>query len=130
MARIGDVALWWKERSAFRLSISSQGSNRWQVEADCTPRATILARHVSIEDQAVRKNAIVEQVEELGAPLLRFGCWPNGARAALAVSGDIVSITVQDFFLPKEVLQPSILFEILLLCLDISVKVADLRDEQ
>lgn len=175
VARIVEVALWWKERNAFRLSISSQGCDRWYVEADCTPRATILARHVSIEDQpvitwsendiqikshrfvvnaplcpcigvslqtsqqvldflneqgypyalssqdkahnysmyldipeglgtnredqAVRKNAIVEQVEELEAPLLRFGCWPNGARAALAVSGDIDSITVQDFFL-------------------------------
>ena len=175
VARIGDVALWWKERSAFRINITSKGPDKWLVEANCTPRATILARHISIEghsvhiwseretqlkshrfvvnaplcpcigvssqtsqqvldflneqgypyifcsqdkahnysmyldipeglgtrrdDQVVRKNAIVEQVEALEAPLLRFGCWPDGAKAALAISGDIDSITLQDFFL-------------------------------
>jgi hypothetical protein len=38
-------------------------------------------------------------IEELAAPFLYFGCWPNGSRAALAISGDIDSVTVQDFFL-------------------------------
>ncbi len=175
VARLGDIAKWWKERSEFRLSITSQGSNRWLVETTCDSRATLLARHLTVEDgsvipwyeqdvqvqsqrftvnatccpcigvsqqtsqevlnflneqgypfaqssqekahnysmyidipeslgrnrydQAIQKKALVEQVEALESPFLRFGCWPSGVRAALAISGDIDSITVQDFFL-------------------------------
>jgi peptidoglycan/xylan/chitin deacetylase (PgdA/CDA1 family) len=175
VTRIGDVAQWWRERSAFRLSITSLGSDRWQVEAVCTPRATLLARHLTIEDQAVtpwygsdicvqsrcftvnaarcpcigvspqtpqevldflyeqgypvvrcsveeahryamyldepedwgttrekqakHRSALVEQIEALDTPFLYFGCWPNGNIASLAISGDIDSVTVQDFFL-------------------------------
>jgi peptidoglycan/xylan/chitin deacetylase (PgdA/CDA1 family) len=175
VARIGDVAQWWKEHSAFRMKITPLGSDRWQVEAICTPRATLVARHLTVEDQpttpwygtdvrvqshyftvnatrcpcigvseqtpqqvldflyeqgypfvrcsqedahtyamyldkpeglgatleelAEYKGALVKQIEALEAPLLYFACWPNGNRAALAVSGDIDSVTVQDFFL-------------------------------
>ncbi len=53
LARIGDIAKWWKERSAFRLSITSLGPDRWQVEAACTPRDTLLARHLTVENQQV-----------------------------------------------------------------------------
>ena len=41
----------------------------------------------------------MRQIEQLDAPLLYFGCWPDGKRAALAITGDIDSVTVQDFFL-------------------------------
>lgn len=175
VARIGDVAQWWKERSAFRMTVTPLGPDRWQVEATCTPRATLLARHLIVEDQPAppwfgsdirvqshsfivrapqcpcigispatsrqvvnffyeqgypfahctqeeahnyacyldlpeglgitaqdqlqRKSALVQQIEELEAPLLHFGCWPGANRAALAISGDIDSVTVQDFFL-------------------------------
>ena len=175
VARIGDVAQWWKEHSEFSLNITPLDSNRWQVEATCTPRATLLARHLIVEDQPATpwfgadvrvqshsfivhapqcpcigispatsqqvvnffyeqgypfvrctqeeahnyawyldlpeglgitaqeqlqcKSALVQQIEELEAPLLHFGCWPDGNRAALAISGDIDSVTVQDFFL-------------------------------
>ncbi len=51
------------------------------------------------EKQAKRRSALVEQIEALDTPFLYFGCWPNGNRAALAISGDIDSVTVQDFFL-------------------------------
>ena len=172
---IGVVAQWWKDRSKFRMHMTPLGDNRWRVEANCTQHATVLARHLDIEDQstspwygsdvrvnsqrfivcantipcigvsretpdevmiflneqgypAVRctkkealsyamyidkpaglggtlqaqaesKSALVEQIEELEMPLLHFGCWPDGNRAALAISGDIDSVTVQDFFL-------------------------------
>jgi peptidoglycan/xylan/chitin deacetylase (PgdA/CDA1 family) len=175
VARLGDIAKWWKERSEFRLRITSQDTNKWLVETSCDPRATLLARHLivedesvipwygqdvqiqsqrftvnaaccpcigisqqtsqevinflyeqgypiaqssqdkahnysmyvdipeglgsNLEDQAIRKRALVEQVEALEAPFLHFGCWPNSVRAALAISGDIDSVTVQDFFL-------------------------------
>jgi hypothetical protein len=53
----------------------------------------------TLEAQAESKSALVEQIENLEMPLLHFGCWPDGNRAALAISGDIDSVTVQDFFL-------------------------------
>ncbi len=175
IARIGEIAHWWKERSQFRLRITPLGGGRWQVKASDTPRATILARYLTVEDQEIRpwhgkdlqvcspcftvraatcpgiavsqqtseevvkflyeqgylvtrcspeeaqrytlqldrpeglgitsgeqaENAskLVEEIESLERPLIRFGCWPGGCRAALAISGDIDSVTVQDFFL-------------------------------
>jgi len=175
ITRLQDVAQWWKERSQFRLNITSLAHDRWHVEATCTPRATLLARHLVVEEQPVnpwfgsdtrirsrcctvkatqcpciglppqthgqvadflheqgypfvhcsREEAhqyalyldipeglgttreqqrrlcseLVERIEHLEAPLLHFGCWPEGHRAALGVSGDIDSVTIQDFFL-------------------------------
>ena len=175
VTRIGEIAQWWKERSQFRVTITELEHNRWQVESTGTPRATLLARHLDVEDvsttswfgsdarvqaqrfivssptnpsiavseqtpdnvmnflveqgypvtrceqeaiqmfamyvdlptgfgdtaeaQTASKSTLVEQIEALELPLIHFGCWPNGNRAALAVSGDIDSITVQDFFL-------------------------------
>jgi hypothetical protein len=170
-----DITVWWKERSQFRLSVEPQAPGRWRVEAIYTPRATLLARHLTVEDQSstpwmgtdirihahsfiidaamfpgvgvsprtpeevigflyeqgypaqrcskeesgtyalyidlpeglgltrevqtLRKSALVQRVETLAMPFLHFGCWPDGSRAALVISGDIDSVTVQDFFL-------------------------------
>ena len=175
VARIGEIAAWWKERSQFRFTFTRVGEGRWRVVAACSDTATILARRLNVEDQNVTpwygadewvqsrdftvsaplcpsialskqtpgevmnflheqgysvlpctqdeaagyalyldrpqglgttpeeqlasKIALVEQIEALEQPLLRFGCWPGGNRAALCISGDIDSITVQDFFL-------------------------------
>jgi len=174
-ARLQDVAQWWKERSQFKLAIGSVAPNRWRVEAICTSRATLLGRHLTVEDQPTsswfgpdvrieshpcivnsakcpcialspetpqhvadflqeqgypavyssqedanmyalyldlpagldttrdeqlrQRSKLVQQIESSEVPLLRFGCWPNGSRAALAISSDIDSITIQDFFL-------------------------------
>jgi len=51
------------------------------------------------DEQLQQRSRLVKQIEALEAPLLRFGCWPDGSRAALAISSDIDSVTVQDFFL-------------------------------
>jgi peptidoglycan/xylan/chitin deacetylase (PgdA/CDA1 family) len=175
VARLEEIAQWWRERSQFRLRITPLAPHRWQVKADCTARATLLARHLIAEYQATapwseteicmkahhcvveashcpcislsprtpeevsdflqeqgypsvrcsgedahmyafyldmpgglgktrheqiqRRSALVQQIEQLEAPLLHFGCWPNGNQAALAISGDIDSVTIQDFFL-------------------------------
>lgn len=178
MTRLGEIALWWKERSQFTLTITPQSEQRWHVETSCTPRARILARHMTVEDaptipwsamenrdmvitatsftvqattcpcialspatppsvadflheqgypavgclqseahlytlfldepeglgktrqeQLQRRSTLVETIEQLEKPLIRFGNWPDGNRAALAISGDIDSVTVQDFFL-------------------------------
>ncbi len=175
LARLEEVAQWWKERSQFRLNITPLTPGYWSVEASCTPRATLYARHLTVdyktkithageedlicnhrcivqssvrpciglspespqqvkyflyeqgypvvrcaqedaqkyalyldipeglgatrEEQRERRSALVQQIEQLDAPLLYFGCWPDNNRAALAISGDIDSVTVQDFFL-------------------------------
>jgi hypothetical protein len=170
-----EIAQWWNERSQFRLHITPLTPGRWHIAAACTSRATLLARHITVEDQttqpwhatdvcipsrnfsveaaqcpcigvslqtpqsvvdflyeqgypaqrclpedahtyayyldlpggtgttceerAQRKSVLVQHIEQLQAPLLRFACWPNANRAALAISGDIDSVTIQDFFL-------------------------------
>lgn len=174
VTRLDDIARWWEERSAFELRVTPLTGNRWQVEATCAARATILARYLTVEEQTVtpwfgvenrvpvsrfiacaavcpciglspttpqtvgeflreqgyafarccqddatryalyldlpqglgatreeqsrQRCALVERIEQLEKPLVRFGCWPDGARAALSVTGDIDSVTIQDFF--------------------------------
>jgi peptidoglycan/xylan/chitin deacetylase (PgdA/CDA1 family) len=175
VACLQDIAQWWQEHSQFRMTIIPQGPQYWRVAATASPRATLLARHLIVEDQATvpwsdrdvrvqaycctvhasqcpciglsprtarsvydflleqgypvvfcphdeaqtyalyvdqpdglgttreeqiqRRSALVEQIEHMDAPLLHFGTWPGGSRAALAISGDIDSVTIQDFFL-------------------------------
>jgi peptidoglycan/xylan/chitin deacetylase (PgdA/CDA1 family) len=53
----------------------------------------------SREERIRLRSELVENIENLAAPLLRFGYWPGGQRAALAITGDIDSVTIQDFFL-------------------------------
>jgi len=176
LASLREVDAWWRERKAFTLAIEPAGEGRWRVAAGCTPRATLLARHLTLDEdaptsawyapdvvvtarqftaqadrcpcialssetpgevedflheqgyptqrveasearryamyvdkpeglgktrpqQVESRSALVAQIEALEAPLVRFGVWPDHARSALAVTGDIDSITVQDFFL-------------------------------
>lgn len=176
ITRLGEVADWWRERRAFRFSFTPLEARRWRVQADCTARASVLGRYLTLEDQPLlawygderriearefvvraeqlpclafseRTPAEVEQffaeqgyafargvseaertnyayyldlpaglgasreeqirlrgellqkIESLAVPLLRFAYWPQGQRAALAISGDIDSVTIQDFFL-------------------------------
>ncbi|MCP4538174.1 MAG: polysaccharide deacetylase family protein [Chloroflexi bacterium] len=40
---------------------------------------------------------ILAQVEETDRPLVRLGRWPNGARSALSVTGDIDALTLWDY---------------------------------
>ncbi len=175
VTHLQQVAEWWQERSRFALTLTPLGTSRWRLDAQCTPRATILGRHVTVEDaqtsawqgadvvieatqctvssalrpciglspdtaddvasflheqgypamrapqseavefacyltmpdglgmqreeQRKRRSALIEQIETLDAPLIRFASWPSRHRAALSITGDIDSITVQDFFL-------------------------------
>lgn len=178
VARLSDVAAWWRERAATTVQISAVGANRWQVEARGSSRAALLARNVAVEgaetvpwpggdllvkgqafsvttsaypgvtlsqrtaadvEQMLREqgyptrrvasaqeaqeaqagvfvdrpdglgatraerqqaaSALVREIEQGAAPLVRIGLWPEGQRAALSISGDIDSVTIQDFFL-------------------------------
>jgi peptidoglycan/xylan/chitin deacetylase (PgdA/CDA1 family) len=44
-------------------------------------------------------SALVHDIERGAPPLARIGLWPEGKRAALSVTGDVDSVTIQDFFL-------------------------------
>jgi len=175
LARIQDIAEWWRERNEFSMNITPLAENHWQVEVDCTSRAILLARHLTVEHQQItpwsdadiliqshnftvtsthcpcigispqtpqqvvdflheqgyptmqclpenansyamyldmpqglgatheeqrkQRSMLVQHIEQLDTPFIRFGCWPDGSKAALAISGDIDSVTVQDFFL-------------------------------
>ncbi len=166
VATLGEIAEWWKERSNFKLKISSDNKGRYRVRADGSNRATLLlknskvnvpvdewfdgyqivtARDFILESQAYpvigvgrdssqaavsflqSEGYIVEKnehpgnygiyignlaqfdeadekplscrIEQSDAPLLRYWRWPNQARSALSVTGDIDSITLIDFAL-------------------------------
>lgn len=175
IARLQDVAAWWKERSRFAMSVTPVEPGAWEVDALCTPRATLLVRNVAVDavearpwngaerrveaprfvvraerrpvigvsdrtpddvlaflqeqgyavergaagsadnfalfldapaglggardEQIVERSTLLHRVESADVPLVRFGYWPDGARAALSITGDIDSVTVQDFFL-------------------------------
>jgi hypothetical protein len=175
ITQLQDVAQWWKERSQFRVHITPQVPPLWKVDVTCTTRATLLGRHVTVQDQPMVKwvepdsviqsrtfivhaeccpclalssdtapevldflleqgypttystpeerhlyalyldlpdglgttrdeqfqhrSQLVQQIEQLEAPFLHFGCWPNNSRSALAISVDIDSVTIQDFFM-------------------------------
>lgn len=40
---------------------------------------------------------ILEKIEQTNFPLIRLGRWPNGARSALCVTGDIDALTIWDY---------------------------------
>ncbi len=46
-----------------------------------------------------RERSIVDAIEKSEAPLVRYWRWPNGAHSALAVTGDVDSLTLIDFFM-------------------------------
>jgi peptidoglycan/xylan/chitin deacetylase (PgdA/CDA1 family) len=55
--------------------------------------------YVDIADGKVNQVAVLNEIELSTGPLVRLGRWPAAARSALAVTGDLDSITLQDFFL-------------------------------
>ncbi len=50
-------------------------------------------------ERIARQGEVLRTAEAAPGPLVHFGLWPEGAKAALSITGDIDSITVQDFFL-------------------------------
>lgn len=45
------------------------------------------------------ERAVLDEIESSEAPLVRFGRWPNGAKSAFSISGDIDALTIRDYFL-------------------------------
>jgi peptidoglycan/xylan/chitin deacetylase (PgdA/CDA1 family) len=187
IARLRDIAAWWRERRHFRFAIEPLGASHWRVQITCSARASVLTRQLTIKEQkplaepggasehgqlmqewvveaprcpcialspatplavmsfleeqgyavtradpseaarygyyldrpqglgntrAARREActaLLEELETREMPLLSFACWPDHCRAALSISSDIDSITIQDFFLRiVEVMRPGV----------------------
>lgn len=45
------------------------------------------------------EKGLVDEIEASERPLVRLGRWPNGARSALSVTGDIDALTIWDYYL-------------------------------
>jgi hypothetical protein len=45
------------------------------------------------------ERALLEDLERSPAPLVRLGRWPDGARSALCITGDIDALTIWDYAL-------------------------------
>jgi hypothetical protein len=43
------------------------------------------------------ERSLLEELEGLKAPLLRFARWPSGAGSALAITGDVDALTIWDY---------------------------------
>jgi hypothetical protein len=166
VATLQEIAEWWREKDRFAFGIRRLGDSTYEVQADCSDRATILLKNskanVSVKEWfdgyksiaardfviesakrpviGIRSDSssaaikflqsegyIVElgaesdncgiylgglkqfneadekklsrEIERSDAPLLRYWRWPDQARSACSITGDIDSITLIDFTL-------------------------------
>jgi peptidoglycan/xylan/chitin deacetylase (PgdA/CDA1 family) len=162
IARLDEIAAWWRRRSCASLDVREVAPGRYRIEAAGDADVTLLTRglpgagssiasgafangrsHAFEVDLPLRpvvglssrsgaaatflreegypvemsderrdfavyldvpgddpdEAAILDTIERSTVPLVRLGRWPQGARSALAVTGDIDSITLQDFAL-------------------------------
>jgi peptidoglycan/xylan/chitin deacetylase (PgdA/CDA1 family) len=51
------------------------------------------------EFTAEQERPLLAQIEGTGHPLVRLGRWPNGARSALSITGDVDALTLWDYAL-------------------------------
>jgi len=163
IARLDDIARWWRARSVSTLDIADEPDGSFRVTVDGPDELAVLARGVEIDaptvpwgngdhlvqarrftlraaqrpclgiapnahpdlarwarqqgyaveisDQRQRYTCYLEQsdfratdqrpllarLESIPHSLVRLGRWPNGARSALAVTGDIDALTLWDY---------------------------------
>jgi hypothetical protein len=67
----------------------------WLIERSDTPVG--FGAYLDIAGAHWGERAILERLEQAPGPLVRLWRWPRAARSALAVTGDIDSLTLQDF---------------------------------
>ncbi|RLC80731.1 MAG: hypothetical protein DRJ03_21135 [Chloroflexi bacterium] len=163
IARLDEIAAWWRARAAATVEITSSGEGKWHVAVDGPRGATVLARQVQIDTSttpwadgyrqvngttfnvrsplqpcigispgatpelasflrqqgyivetgvenrrysyyfdraefaAEQERTLLAQIEETDFPLVRLSRWPNGARSALSITGDIDALTLWDY---------------------------------
>lgn len=163
IARLDEIAAWWRQRSETAIALVKAADDRWQVTVQGPPGVTILARDVYVSAPTrpwadgyqrvdvhsftahadtcpivgippgssnrlvsfLRQQGYVVEVadgdrsytvhldrtdlaeheerkllarlEKEQGPLVRLGRWPDGARSALSVTGDIDALTLWDY---------------------------------
>ncbi len=162
IARLGELATWWRERAAAVVTAERAGEGRWTIRCEGPAGLTPLVRGADVEGAApwaegyVRPAAaifevasegrpfvgvdpqspagvtaflreqgyvveeapspathtahvardrferidelpLLEELEGAGGPLVRLGRWPDGAKSAVAVTGDVDALTVWDY---------------------------------
>ncbi|MEM2125307.1 MAG: polysaccharide deacetylase family protein [Candidatus Methanosuratincola sp.] len=163
IARLDEVARWWKSRTETKVSIHPLGKNEWLIHVSGPEGLTVLARDVEVISPLVewdgryrraigtevrlrssrrpfigvspsshpelksflrQQGYIIEEaevegtqtlyldqrefrkkderrlmtmIEESDFPLVRLGRWPDGARSALSITGDIDAMTFWDY---------------------------------
>jgi peptidoglycan/xylan/chitin deacetylase (PgdA/CDA1 family) len=53
--------------------------------------------YIDVADQKWSEASVLDAIESAPGPLVRVWRWPDGARSALAVTGDIDALTLRDF---------------------------------
>jgi peptidoglycan/xylan/chitin deacetylase (PgdA/CDA1 family) len=163
IARLDEIAEWWRARSDARVTVEDVGDGRFEVTVQGPPGTTILTRAVQVEapfrpwtdgyrrvdapsfvvhaakrpfigvaahgsDQLVRllrqqgylverttdptryslyldrsdlaehdERPLLARMARADGPLVRLGRWPDGARSALAITGDVDALTLWDY---------------------------------
>lgn len=69
------------------------------VPAEVSDQPYRFGFYVDIEDGPLDEGRLLGELDRARGPLVRLGRWPDGARSALSVTGDIDCITLQDFAL-------------------------------
>jgi len=163
IARLDQIASWWQRRSRAKLEVTQISNQRFRVNLEGDPEATLLLRglpqvaatswsghdqvaraktfeitsaikpvvgvtsrspeivrhflseegfpievsddphafgaYVDIQNEIWEEAGLLAEIDRAPGPLVRLWRWPGSARSALAVTGDIDSITLQDFAL-------------------------------
>ena len=56
-----------------------------------------LARFTRPDTGRINDVQLIEAIESLPGPLIRYGIWPRGAKSALCISGDLDALTLLDY---------------------------------
>ena len=166
VATLREITQWWQERNGFIFKVGTLSPGKYEVNAVCSGRATVLVKGGKVDVPAAEffggyqsvtsrnfiiesktspvvgvspdcsrlavdflrdegyaversdqpggygvylsglaqfgdgdKRLLLEKLENSGAPLVRFWRWPNQAKSALSITGDIDSLTLGDFAL-------------------------------
>jgi hypothetical protein len=67
------------------------------VEKTATPDKYSLYLTQSDFNPGRDERPLLTKIEQIQRPLVKLGCWPNGARCALAITGDVDALALWDY---------------------------------
>jgi hypothetical protein len=107
IARLGEIARWWRQRSETVVRVTPRDDRSHRIIVDGPRGITVevtdtTGRRVHPSEWRVECHAgdrvrHVLVADGVGAPSVELGRWPDGARSALAVTGDVDALTIRDY---------------------------------